>query len=99
LLPLAPRKTLALVSVIVADDVALKAVQIAVVPPFVPGHAQYQVPLPIIVDAVPVVQRFVVGAAENVPILLVPQAPLTDVDCVRVNVATILWLAVTLFML
>jgi hypothetical protein len=58
------------------------AVHIEGVPPFVPSHVQYQGPVPVVVDAVPVLQRLVVGAVVTVVKLAAPQVPL--VDCVPV---------------
>jgi hypothetical protein len=62
-----------------AGVLASAALQEAVVPPFVPWHDQYHGPLPVTVDAVPVLQRFVVGMLERVAPLLVPQVPLVGV--------------------
>lgn len=51
------------------------AEQVAGVPPLLPVHVQPQGPEPVIVDAVPVVQKLTVGVLVNVPPLLLPQAP------------------------
>ena len=54
------------------------AVQVGdVVPPFVPAQVQLQGPLPVILDAVPVAQRLLVGVVETVTLLALPQVPLT----------------------
>lgn len=52
------------------------ALHVAIVPPLLPAHVQFQGPLPVTVEAVPVVQRFVVGATVKVLALLLPQVPL-----------------------
>ena len=60
--------------------VCLVAEQVAVVPPLLPAQVQLQgLPVPVTVEAVPVVQRLVVGAMVTVLLLLAPQAPLVGV--------------------
>jgi hypothetical protein len=57
----------------------LYAEQLAVMPPFAPPQVQYQGPLPVGVDAVPALQRFVVEIVVSVAPLLLPQAPFVAV--------------------
>ena len=52
------------------------AEQLAVEPPLDPVQLHVQGPLPLTAVAVPVLQRFVVGAEVNVPPLDEPHAPL-----------------------
>jgi hypothetical protein len=56
----------------VVEEVLLYAEQLAGVPPLPLVQLQLQGPLPVMPDAVPLVQRSVVGATVNVPPLLVP---------------------------
>lgn len=72
------------------------AEHVAVAPPLVPVHVQFHGPVPVIVVAVPVLQKLIVGAVVNVPLSLEPQAPFT---AIRLKVAEIVWLAVTLVIL
>ncbi len=74
-----PKYTLALDAVPVAGVVPKLAEQLAVVPPFVPAHVQYHGPVPVGVDAVPTMQKPVVGMLEKVAPLLIPQVPLVEV--------------------
>jgi len=53
------------------------AEQLAVVPPLEPAHDQSQGPVPVTDEAVPVLQRLVVGADSSVAPLNVPQTPFT----------------------
>jgi hypothetical protein len=55
---------------------ASEAEQLAVVPPLEPAHDQVHGPEPLVADAVPVLQRFVVGALLTVVPFALPQAPL-----------------------
>ena len=48
-----------------------------VVPPFVPAQDQAHGPAPLMAEAVPVLQRPVVGAVEDVTLFEAPHAPLT----------------------
>lgn len=73
----------------VTVNVAILALQLAVVPPLLPAHAQLHGPLPVIELAVPVVQKFAAGKFAKVPLLLAPQAPLTGVSGIRLKVAAI----------
>jgi hypothetical protein len=59
-----------------------KAVQLAVVPPFVPAQVHDHGPLPVMVEAVPVVQRLVSGALLKSSPLEEPQAPFVFALCV-----------------
>jgi hypothetical protein len=59
----------------VTVHVWMLAEQDAVVPPFAPMHVHAHGPVPVTVDGVPALQRFVVGAEVNVPPLEEPQAP------------------------
>lgn len=45
-------------------------------PPLVPEQVQFQGPIPVTVDAEPVVQRFVDGALVDIMPLELPQTPL-----------------------
>jgi hypothetical protein len=57
------------------------ALHCAVVPPLLPPHDQVYVLVFVVTDeAVPTPQRFIVGAVENVPPLLVPHTPLTGAE-------------------
>ena len=56
---------------------SMLAIQLAAAPPLVPVHVQLQGPVPVIADAVPFVQRLVVGAIVKALLLLMPQVPLT----------------------
>jgi hypothetical protein len=51
--------------------------QAAIVPPFEPAQVQLNGPVPLTADAVPVLQRAVVGAGFPVSLLAAPHAPLT----------------------
>jgi len=51
------------------------AEQLAEVPPLLPAHVQPHGPVPVMVDAVPMVQRLLVGAIVTVVLLAVPQTP------------------------
>ena len=53
------------------------AEQMADAPPLLPTHDQLHGPVPVTVEAVPVVQRLVVRAVVTTVLLAVPQAPLT----------------------
>jgi hypothetical protein len=55
--------------------VILLAVQLAVVPPFVPAHVHDQGPLPLTADGVPVLHRLLVGTVVMDPPLMLPQVP------------------------
>jgi hypothetical protein len=55
----------------------LLAAHCAVVPPFNPAHDHFQGPVPATVEAVPAVQRFVVGADNTVVPLADPHEPFT----------------------
>ena len=54
------------------------AEQLEEVPPLLPLHVQFHGPLPVTVEAVPAVQRFVEGIVIKVCPLLLPQEPLTE---------------------
>ena len=56
---------------------ALVAEQVAVVPPPLPAQLHDQGPLPLTVEAAPVVQRFAVGALARLSPFEDPHAPLT----------------------
>ena len=71
----------------------------AIVPPLLPAHVQLHGPEPVTDDAVPALQKLPVGAAVSVWPLLLPQAPLTGVGGIRLNVAAMVWVAVMLLML
>jgi hypothetical protein len=60
------------------------AEQVAVVPPLAPAQLHDHGPLPLTVDAVPVVQRFAVGALVRLPLFDEPHAPLTAVGVLPV---------------
>ena len=64
------------VTVAVIVKVSMFAEQLAVVPPFDPAQLQFQGPLPVTADAVPVVQRLDDGAMVTVVPLAMPQEPL-----------------------
>ena len=57
------------------------ALQLALVPPLPPLHAQFHGPVPVTADAVPAVQNPAVGAAVTATPFAEPQAPLTATDC------------------
>jgi hypothetical protein len=63
------------------------ALQLAVVPPLLPLQLQFHGPDPARVVAVPEVQKFAVGAAENVLPLLTPHTPLIGVGGIWLKVA------------
>ncbi len=65
-----------------------EALQLAVVPPFVPAQLHVQGPVPETVDGVPVEQRFVVGADDTVVPFEDPQAPFTAGEPLPVMVTT-----------
>ena len=73
--------------------VEIDAEQFAFVPPLLPAQVQFHGPLPVTVDAVPVVQRLVVGVLIKVPELLLPHTPLI---LSAAKFAVIIWVAVTL---
>jgi hypothetical protein len=77
----------------------LLAEQVAVVPPLIPVHVQFQGPLPVKVVPVPLEQKLLSGATVKVLPLLVPQEPFTGAGGIRLNVAAILWLSLTLVIL
>ena len=52
------------------------AEQVAVVPPFNPAQLQFQGPVPVTLDAVPIVQRLDDGTMVTVVLLALPQVPL-----------------------
>jgi hypothetical protein len=83
---------------IVFVEVWTLAVQVAVVPLFVPTHVQFHGPLPVTADAVPFEQRFVSGAMKTVPPLLLPQTPLSGAsgsnEKVAVTVQSLVMVAV-----
>jgi hypothetical protein len=54
---------------LVSMIVWLFALQVALVPLLLPSHVQLQRPVPVTADAVPVLQRLVVGAVVNVWLL------------------------------
>ena len=56
---------------------AFDAEQVAVVPPLLPAQLHDHGPLPLTVDAVPVLQRFAVGALARLALFEDPHAPLT----------------------
>jgi hypothetical protein len=71
--------------------VVLVAEHNAVVPPFNPPQVQVYVPVFVVTDdAVPSVQRFVVGGTEKVAPLLVPQEPFCTPDWLRLPIVTLL---------
>ena len=69
----------------------ISAVQLAVVPPFVPEQLQVHGPVPLTDVAFPALQRFVVGIVVTVNPFDVPHAPLTGFG---VNVAAIVQIPV-----
>jgi hypothetical protein len=60
----------------------IRAVQLPVVPPFVPAQVHDHGPLPVMIEAVPVVQRLVSGALLRSAPLDEPQAPFVAAPCV-----------------
>src|SRR5271165_4983434 len=58
----------------------------AVAPPFEPAHVHIHGPVPVTTDAVPALQRLVVGALVRSIPFTEPHAPLTAVALVIVNV-------------
>jgi hypothetical protein len=61
-------------------DASCTAEQVAVVPPLLPAHVHDHPLLPVVtVDAVPALQRLVVGALERLVPFEAPHAPLTAV--------------------
>jgi hypothetical protein len=67
-----------------AGVAVFEAVQLAVVPPPVPVHDHVHGPVPATVEAVPTVQRPVVGIVATVVPLAVPQVPLATVVVIKV---------------
>ena len=62
----------------VMDGPMLAEQLVSVWPSPLPIHFQTQFPvMPVVLDAVPIEHRFVVGATENVPSVAFPQAPFT----------------------
>ena len=68
-------------------EATFSAEQVAVVPPLLPAQLHDQGPLPLTVDAVPVVQRLAVGALVRVAPFEEPHAPLTATVVAATNVA------------
>jgi hypothetical protein len=66
-------------------ELARLAPQLDAVPPPVPWQIQVQGPAPDMAAAVPELHRLVVGAAPTVVLLAAPQAPLTTVVTLRVD--------------
>ena len=66
-----------------------EALHCAVVPPFRPAHDHVHGPFPETLDAVPALQRFVVGAVETVVPFAEPQTPFVGVVVVVVVVAVL----------
>ena len=60
-------------------EASFSAEQVAVVPPLLPAHVHDHGPLPVTVDAVPALQRLVVGALARLVPFEAPHAPLTAV--------------------
>ena len=56
-------------------------------PLFSPAQFQYHGPVPVTVDAVPLVHRLLVGVTVKVPLLLLPQVPLTNMLTLMVMLA------------
>ena len=63
----------------VTVHVLIFAEQLAFVPPLEPLQLHDHGPLPVTNVGVPMLQRFVVGAAVNVPLFDVPQTPFTGI--------------------
>jgi hypothetical protein len=64
--------------------ISSRAEQLAVVPPPEPAHVQFHGPEPLTLEAVPALQRLVVGALVRSALFEGPHAPLTTADRVRV---------------
>ena len=58
----------------------------AFVPPFAPLQDQLQGPTPVMGDAEPLAQRFIVGATVKIPLFELPQLPFTGVAATVVDV-------------
>ena len=68
-------------------DASFTAEQVAVVPPLLPVHVHDHALLPLTADAVPALQRFVVGALARLAPFEEPHAPLTVVVVATASVA------------